>query len=197
MSSEFQISDEELDMVLANSYKDFHAKGLDYICTWRYGNGIRTKYYFFDGDHTKLPEVVNPHNHRYDFHSWVLAGDVVDHRYNRVRTGGDMYNTFNWYTPLNGGSGFTWSGTDRLSLSKSRRIEKGLMSSHSHIHTIQIKADQTVLALTQYPDALPLDEPTQLYTFGEAAPNTSGLYNQFTPDEALARLKQINDLLKG
>ena len=55
-----------MEEVLANSFRDFHAKGLDYVCLKRRPSET-VKLYFFDGDVSKLPEVVNPHDHRYDF----------------------------------------------------------------------------------------------------------------------------------
>lgn len=64
-----------MEEVIANSFKDFHSKGLDYICLRR-SPVLTTKLYFFDGDVSKLPEVVNPHDHRYDFSTVCLSGCV-------------------------------------------------------------------------------------------------------------------------
>lgn len=189
MSSEEQVIAE----IKANSYKNFHAKGLDYICVYRSDN-CTIKYYFFDGDHTKLPEVVNPHNHRYTFTSKVLAGGVIDHLFIPVEKGGTVYNKFDWLTPLNGGNGFTYAGEQQLQKIRSKSLDKAHTSRFHDIHTIQITKDQTVLSLVQLHDMVGLTEPTQLFSLNDAAPDTSGLYEQFTEDEIRTRLQQIAKL---
>lgn len=47
----------DLDSVLANSYKDFHCKGLDYICLQR-KPFLTIKAYFFEDAIVDLPEWV-------------------------------------------------------------------------------------------------------------------------------------------
>lgn len=64
-----------MDYVIANSFKDYHVKGFDYICLQRSPRET-VKLYFFDGDVSKMPEVVNPHDHRYDFDTVCLSGAV-------------------------------------------------------------------------------------------------------------------------
>lgn len=59
--------------LIQNSYRDFHAKGLDYVCLKRTPDHT-VKVYFLDGDVSKVPEVVNPHDHRYAFETTVLSG---------------------------------------------------------------------------------------------------------------------------
>jgi hypothetical protein len=187
--------DQQLHEIQQNSFKNFHAKGLDYICLVR-SDKLTIKYYFFDGDHTKLPEVVNPHDHRYLFYSRCLAGKVLDRTFTRVRHGGKPYNEFAWDTPLNGGNGFTFLRESFLDVQRSVTIgrKSGLWTPHNAIHTIEIKEDQSILRLYQYKDALPIGTPTSLFTKHDAAPDTSGLYEKFTIDEIIDRLAQIAEL---
>ena len=49
-----------IDNVIENSFKNFHAKGLDYICLSRTPQ-LTLKLYILDGDASESPEVVNPH----------------------------------------------------------------------------------------------------------------------------------------
>lgn len=192
---------DDIDTIIANSYKDFHAKGLDYICLQRSENLTR-KVYFLDGNAARIPEVVNPHNHRYPFSTTVLAGAYVDHVYYPII--GDSpdarrYQRFNYQTPLNGGNGFTYEGEDDMVIYKSYHAERNqsILRGRNTIHTIQMKADQTVLYLEQRADEIPIGHPTQCWVpHGEPKPDTSGLYTKFTHDEIAARMKLINELIR-
>lgn len=189
---------DDLEVIQANSYKDFHAKGLDYICVRR-SPSLTEKVYFLNGDVTKLPEVVNPHDHRYDFNTTVLAGAYVDHVYRPHLLYGDVYQLFDYMTPLNGGNGFTWRGEMRLMKTRSELVEKHSLTSRAAdtIHTIQMMENQTVLLLRQYADKVPLSFPTKTYVpKGEPKPDTSGLYTQFSLDEIRSRLGVIENLLE-
>lgn len=187
-----------MDEIIANSYKDFHAKGLDYICLYR-SPTLTRKVYFLNGDVSKVPEVVNPHNHRYDFATTVLAGAMLDHVYapvSDVRWGVE-YNKFNYMTPLNGGNGFTYVGTQLLGHTRVQYADDSMPLSRrmEAIHTIQMLEDQTVLLLEQYIDKLPISVPTQCWTRkGEPKPDLSGLYSKFTPDEVINRVQTIKEL---
>lgn len=189
-----------LDDVIANSYKNFHAKGLHYVCLER-SPVVTLKAYFFEGDAVDLPEVVVPHNHRYNFTTEVLAGELTDIEYTIVPV--DMCETeevaqqWNYLTPLNGGNGFTWVGETGLVREEDISLEAGglLLSLHDKIHTIRVKPG-TVLLLSQMQDKVPVGRPTQAYSFGtkEQKPNTSGLYEKFTLCEMIGRLQQLTNL---
>lgn len=190
-----------IDEIVSNSYKNFHAKGLNYICLSRNGNAT-VKAYFFEGDIVSAPEVVVPHNHRYDFVTEVLAGELVDKEYREVKEkdlglGLRAVQRWEYMTPLNGGKGFQWASESFLWWYGERTVAKGqsLFSPAHKIHTIKVKPD-TVLLLTQLRDKVPLDQPTLAYSFGtkEKKPNTSGLYESFTPDEVKKYLKQLKKL---
>lgn len=187
--------------VIANSYKNFHAKGLDYICLERRVNLTR-KVYFLNGDVTKIPEVVNPHDHRYSFSTTVLAGEMLDHCFAPAGTLVDdahVYDRFSYMTPLNGGNGFTYEGQERMSLVRTEYVGRhGSIWRHAcRIHTIRMLQDQTVLYLEQGADLMPVDKPTRCWVRkGEPKPDLTGLYDRFTPDEVIARFKTIEDLTK-
>lgn len=188
-----------MDDVVANSFRDFHARGLDYICLER--SPERTlKLYFLDGDVSKVPEVVNPHDHRYDFTTTVLAGAMVNHTFTRVRAGareGSPYDAFDYRTPLNGGDGFTYRGVEWLARGQSIMLPEGnrLRSPAASLHTIQMLADQTVLMLEQGPDVVDLDAPTSTWVGGgRPQPDLSGLYSRMTPDHVRARLRSLEEL---
>ena len=100
------------EVVLPNSYRNFHVQGFDYLCLRRKDN-YTLKVYTFDGDVTQAPEVVNPHDHRYAFRTTVLNGALLDYRYT-LDPRGKVFNAFDYRTPLNGGDGFTFRGEERL-----------------------------------------------------------------------------------
>ena len=190
-----------IDHILANSYKDFHAKGLDYLCLRR--SPKRTmKVYFLNGDVTKVPEVVNPHNHRYNFSTVCLAGSMVDWTYVRSSSerSGEVYQTFNYLTPLNGGNGFTFDKEERLTKwgRRSTKIHNILNTNASDIHTIQMLEDQTIIMIEQQEDIVEIGTPTQCWVRkGEPKPDTSGLYSKFTIDEVFDRIVVVEHLMKA
>src|SRR5687767_4086876 len=102
----------DVELAIEHSYRDFHAKGLDYICVRR-SDELTVKLYFFDGDTTKLPDVVHPHDHRYAFNSWVVVGRMQNSLYEESEAG-QTFQRFSFDTPLNGGRGFEWRSEVRL-----------------------------------------------------------------------------------
>lgn len=193
---EIGIGDQAFGDVLANSFRDFHVKGFDYICLRR--TPARTdKFYFFEGNVAQAPEVVHPHDHRYHFVTEVLAGTSSNilFRYSPI---GVPMEEFEYRSKLLGGNGFTWSRSVRLA-----RIGEsfyGRNSSYSmkasEFHTIRIIDPATVLHLIQFEDVVPVGSPTKCFSETREPFNLSGLYNKFKPDEAVKRLQQIHELAR-
>lgn len=183
----------DIGTVIEHSLRDYHTKGFDYICVKR-SETETIKLYFFDGDISKLPEVVNPHDHRYDFDTWTLAGGV-ENIWFAEGDDGEVFNRFEYRTPLNGGNGFTFAGEARLrTLAKVYRQPGGhYFMRADQLHTIRIVRSDTILMLRQREDVVPLDKATQTFTRGDA-PSLSGLYSRFTEDQVAARLRQLRDL---
>lgn len=192
--------DVDIEEALGLSYKNFHAKGLDYVCAAKTELGSYLKFYILDGDVTTLPEVVNPHDHRYDFDTTVLAGEMIDRTYVRVPPGnevGEVYSAFDWDTPLLGGAGFTFREEVRLQESDPRRLTKGdhNRSLSTDTHTIKMSSDRVVMMLLQHPDVVPVGTPTTAYApSGVPEPDTSGLYERFTEAELIERLRLIESV---
>lgn len=213
---------DDIETIVENSYKDFHVKGFDYICLRR--TPERTvKLYFFEGDVAKAPEVVNPHNHRYNFDTEVLHGGVSNSIFVPEGTEtpgwGDWgpaveYEHFGYATPLlhkfdlsqPAVAHFKWLGTVRLTerfrahYTSSPYSDDGRHYSmrYKQIHTIRITAPQTVLKLIQHKDEIPIELRSSTFTRDKEPPSLSGLYNKFTPDEIIKRLTllKIRELMK-
>lgn len=181
-----------VEEILANSFRDFHCMGFDYICLRRSPRET-VKLYFFDGDVSKLPEIVNPHDHRYDFSTTCIAGRVDNIWYCEAKNG-QRFQRFAYDTPLLGGLGFTWVGETKLSEVARRAFKPGGRYSmlHSEIHTIRMVENESVICLTQYED-LVRDRPTLTFTRDREPPSLDGLYNRFTADQVLAKLSRLKE----
>jgi hypothetical protein len=196
----------DIETICANSHRNFHAKGLDYLCLSRTPELTR-KVYFFEGDLQHLPEVVIPHNHRYAFTTTVLSGAVrnrIFHRYSslRISMGLDVlrYDRFSYLTPLNGGAGFSWEAEELLTEEpRSKSFTRGqFYESHAEdIHTLDIRCEDTVVMIEQWADEVPLDEPTLAWRLvgSRTPPALDGLYDRMTPDHALKRIDQFLSLV--
>jgi hypothetical protein len=181
----------DLDQVVEHSFKDYHTKGFDYLCLHRSPEET-IKLYFFDGDVSKLPEVVAPHDHRYDFETWVAAGASENVWFTRSETEGEVFNWFEYRTKLNGGDGFTFAGEEQLVERNRSRFEKGesYYLQADDLHTIRIVQPETLLILVQFEDIYPLGKPTSTFCKGNA-PSLDGLYSKFTTDEVISRLRKF------
>lgn len=106
---------------------------------------------------------------------------------------GEVFQAFDYRTPLNDGNGFTWFGERRLLELNRRRYDRGgaYHLRGEQLHTIRIAGPETILMLAQHADKLPMDVPTTTYTRDREPPSLSGLYSRFKPDEIRARLDQL------
>jgi hypothetical protein len=187
----------ELEEVMAHSFKDFHVKGFDYLCLRRSPEKT-VKLYLFEGDVSRAAEVVNPHDHRYDFDTLCLAGSVRNHRFCRldrppIFENETAYEVFAYRTPLNGGNGFTHIGREALGKHGAYTYAAGqsYRLRAEDLHTIEVAGNETMLVLTQYHDVVPLDQPTVTFTTGKEPPSLSGLYSRMTADDVLDRLRKV------
>ncbi|RWI35533.1 hypothetical protein [Mesorhizobium sp.] len=184
-----------LEEMQAHSFKNFHVRGFDYLCLKRTPEHTR-KVYFFDGNVSQLPEVVSPHDHRYNFTTTVLTGVMSNSIYVVDEEYGQVYQEFAWDTPLNGGAGFTWRKETKLLETTRFAYRPGLWyrMGHDELHTIRMHAEGTVIVLDQYADCVPIGQPTRTFMQERQSPNLDGLYEKFTADELAARLAQYAEL---
>jgi hypothetical protein len=187
-----------IEEMIEHSFRNFHVRGFDYLCVKRTPDHTR-KVYFFDGNVSQLPEVVNPHDHRYNFNTTVLSGVMSNSHYFESDEPelGEVYNEFEWSTPLNGGAGFSFKKETRLFEIQRRAYKPGMTYDMraEEFHTIRMHKEGTVIALDQFKDIVPIGQPTRTFMQEKQAPNLDGLYEKFTPDQLLARLAQYEELL--
>lgn len=192
----------DIQEVLRNSYRNFHARGLDYLCLHR-SPDLTVKVYFFDGQESQLahlPEIVMPHDHRYSFDTTVLRGRVTNMLYEEGKEG-DTYQRFAWDTPLLGGAGFKHQRETRIGTREMNTYGRGSRwaSRHDDIHTLRIHEQGTILILRQFEDCVPIGTPTVCYTRGEdpKAPSLSGLYEEMEEADAMRRIQQVREAISG
>lgn len=180
-----------IEEIAQNSFRDFHAKGLDYLCLKR-SPSITMKAYFFEGDASLAPEVINPHDHRYEFFTMCLSGCVANSTW-KPDAIGKVFQQFSYLTPLNGGDGFTWERETRLRQASRRSYERrnGYHSARSTIHTITIEKPDTVLLLKQFADVVPVGVPTSTFTRDKEPPSLKGLYREMDHDTVRKRIAQL------
>jgi hypothetical protein len=201
---------DDIEAICANSYRNFHTRGFDYLCLSRTPKLTR-KVYFFEGDLHDLPELVIPHDHRYPFVTTVLSGAVANKTFwglhgepaadvaDLWEDQTELYDHFEYRTPLNGGDGFTWVGERRLWSDRGTARIRGQhwFSTEQDVHTLDIRCEGTVIMLEQLEDVLPIGRPTNAYRLAAdlTPPSLDGLYDRMTPDHARARINQFLDLV--
>lgn len=199
------LPDVSIEDVIANSFRDYHVKGFDYICVRR-SPAQTVKLYFFDGDVSKMPEVVNPHDHRYDFETLCVTGCVENQWFRRVTapesvTGWQTktFQRFEYRTPLLGGAGFEHVGEEMLALVKQRQFDPWHLywMNAEEIHTIRLVENETVIALMQYEDCVKDGVPTFTFTRDREPPSLDGLYGKFTADQVFDKLKKLQRRAPG
>jgi hypothetical protein len=186
-----------IEAIVENSFRNFHAKGLDYLCLQR-SEILTVKAYFYDCDQARSPEVVCPHDHRYPFVTQIVAGESNHWRYVEMPEFVGLpkrHQCFKWRTPLLGGNGFEWSHEAALERVSHERYSAGeaYWCRAEEIHTIGITTPGTVLLLIQMADVVPIGEPTHTYVMDgdKEPPSLSGLYDRMTPDHARALLARL------
>lgn len=197
------------DIVLDASFRDFHTKGFDYLCIKR-SEELTLKIYFFDGNLADLPELVVPHDHRYNFFSSVIAGSAANKKWREVKNPelwpeGQLsrFNKMEWRSPLLGGEGFSWAGEAQMVHTHDHAYNPGQRwyTHHTEIHTLRIEREGTILLLEQLQDVVPADQPTHAYKrdikgFDPTLPDISGLYERMTEERAIERLLQYRSGLQ-
>lgn len=195
----------------SNSYCDFHAPGVDYLCLHR-SPAMTVKAYFFDRGAPGQP--VRPHNHRYDFYTQVLSGICIHSRF-RICDATDpsplikTYLRRDWFSPLIADGETPGEGWRDHPFTNGRvplRVEDRAihMAGDSYfvgaieIHDIEVDPS-TVLLVTQFPNRFPSGVPTSTYFPIEkaGAPDISDLYHPMTLGQCFTRYSQIMELIGG
>lgn len=196
-----------MNRLLRDSYRDYCAKGVDYVCLCRTPYST-LKVYFFDVDEETALEPVCPHDHRYDFSTTVLRGAVTNTIWSVVpksfQTDAPKFHKFEYRTPLLQGNGFTLAGYEHLRVDNAQRYTHGqtYRSLHATIHTLNMVQPGTILVVEQFEDRVPAGTPTSTYVPARPGvppqpPALTGLYGKFTGEAMLQRLEQLERVSPG
>ena len=170
---------DDIDVVQDNSFRNWHAPGLNYLCLSR--TVARThKVYFVPPSEDK--PIVAPHNHRFNFEIMVLEGALVHYTYHVVEhdDDGEVYQHLQYKSPNVGGDGFVWVGQKFL-----RRSTQVLYPGEriflwaDQVHTLRADTEQgVILEQIQREDIVPPEATTDTYMKGvnKTPPSLAGLY---------------------
>lgn len=172
-----------------HSFKDYHVKGLDYLCLFR-SNQLTLKAYFFDEGLENHDGY--PHTHRYSFMTRVLRGELKEDHYIEILRRGLPFVEYEYDTVLDNGEGFSLKRAVTLEQTTGCYAAGGTYFNGPHsIHMLKDIAPKTVLLITQYAD---VEKTSLTYSKGEP-PNFEGLYASMDVDEVRARLEEVAGLL--
>jgi hypothetical protein len=141
-----------------SSSLNHHVNGMDYLCLQRDPAGVTIKLYLIERPcNPNSGFLVNPHSHRYDFESFLLAGRLKHVRFRKCETGLGLQRQPDWiesrYSPEHG---LQRMASVFLRPSQTEYIETGdrYAVRHDEIHTLQMYDDgePVLIGLVQYPD---------------------------------------------
>tara|TARA_R100000656_G_scaffold104176_2_gene76299 strand:+ start:22526 stop:23170 length:645 start_codon:yes stop_codon:yes gene_type:complete len=178
---------DDFDTILSNSFCGWHSPHLNYLCLKRTPERVHKVYFI---EHTEDP-VVSPHNHRFNFETYVLRGDVVHHTYVPCAVKqGELYQKFHYHSPNVGGEGFAWVGEQRLQENRQcYSAGERFFLWADKIHTLRSARPGKILILEQIQreDIVPARASTDMYQKGIShdPPSLEGLYRK--PDRVAVR----------
>lgn len=192
------------------SYKNFHTKGMTYINLYR-SERLTAKLYILKPGEFNLNNMgylVNPHNHAYNFHTYLLTGEVrniVFEENNDIYFGEDdlpydddsnpSFNKFTFESKLNGKGEFVFKEKTNLRIDYVEHliINRSYYLDHKQVHTIFVHPNYlNVLFLVQYHD---VNNKTNFYCQESEPPNLEGLYLPISCEEYNDNLETVKDLL--
>lgn len=185
----------------ANSFLDFHRKGMEYLNLLR-SPELTVKVYFFDpvGSGMRTGELlVNPHSHMYDFDTLVLRGLVRNVEFEPAWEGSrdsERWHGFRYRSPLGGEKRLEYAGPAWLRRNKGQeRLEpgKGYRQPHWGVHSLLVDQQEAVLALFQYRT---VDKPhSLLFMPTRCDPDLGGLYRPMPAERANTLLERLRGLI--
>lgn len=161
------------------SFADYHVKGLTYI-NLQFHPELIIKLYSIPPTCPRTPEdfLVGPHDHAYDFSTFVLSGSIEHWTFDWAQEPYTSWNRFRYTTAERKfelmGRGCIWQSSHSL-------IQAGgwYHLDATTIHTIAPGPSGALLLLYQKPDRR---EQTRFYSKSTVPPDTTGLYRRMSPE---------------
>lgn len=154
----------DVEEALKHSTINHHVPGMHYLCLQRREN-LTIKLYVFDHnlEHDANGFVVNPHDHRYRFHSFVLKGSMSNIKFFESD---ELAPSYQWDAMAWDADAKKMDRSHRTNIRTSSidRYEEGagyFLDTHE-LHTIRVHEVGTALLLFQYTDVV-VDRPGRLF----------------------------------
>jgi len=201
----------DVDKSLANSYKDYHVKGMDYLNLHRTSE-LTVKYISCDGALEQLNKkynlALNPHTKQYNQSIILLDGilDIVTFNYveralpidqpKAFSAATNGHNRFNYVSLLrNEISTFDYQDTGYLTIKEEVRLSEHGDNIHikfDEIQSFRVIGDTKFLVL-QYRT---LKKPfTEFYQQNAVAPQLDDLYKKFTVNEITGKINLLDQFV--
>lgn len=208
-----------VDPVVAAEYSfaNFHTRGLTYINLLR-TPALTAKLYIIEPgavQHNAQGYLVNPHNHSYCFHTFVVQGwmrNISFVKSNNSHTGSDHrldstlnlqpstqkepWERFDYNSPLRGGNGFIHRGSVALQAIRNPVLYVGdsYYLRDDEVHTIVVpENERVVLFLLQYADIRLI---TNYYQKDKKPPSTEGLYTKMHVDDVRDCIDSVRQITR-
>lgn len=176
---------ENIEKVIQNSRKNHHAEGVNYINLLRSPELTIKLYLTFPGiSHNSQGYIVNPHDHRYSFETYVLRGEIDNILFKVENSEDGEWERFEYSSHFTGGFSLEKSGSCDLKIRKVQKLKAGdfYALDAEAVHTIAVSQEEpTILLLFQHQSG---KNQTKYYApKGQKKPDTSSLYQRFTEEE--------------
>ena len=149
------VSSLDFDSARANSFENYHARGLDYLCLLR-TDRLTVKAYFFRS-HRECQQCPNgegwlvwPHNHRYIFEYVTIQGTIRNHRF--VLDRGEAFELYAYSAESREPIGIMSSGLHEAHVETTRAGEGFLMARTDELHTLTIPTPTALAIQVQFAD---------------------------------------------
>jgi hypothetical protein len=188
-----------IDYMVENSIKDFHFKGLNYIC-FQFMPHLTIRLYVIEPSEPVDTKNVNIHNHLYDSQILVLTSSIKNNVYKKIK--GDEYNHYyltSALCPTNESKKIKLDTLGKCGLEKVKSIELFSGDTHFQDHTEIHNVENDTTKLTAF---MVFEFPTVKHNsilfskkdFGKTIP-TENCYNRFTAKEIREIVNDVLSLL--
>lgn len=183
------------DYLVKNSIKDFHFKGLNYIC-FQFLPHLTIRLYVIEPSEPVDTKNVNIHNHLYDSQILMLCNSITNNVYEKVE--GERFNHYYLTSALHPDNKERKIKLDYLGKTGLRRIKSITLhpgdthfQDHSEIHNVENdRSKLTAFMVFEYPTVKNNSTLFSTKDYGSTIP-TDNTYNRFEPSEIKTILNNL------
>lgn len=191
-----------LDYIVDNSIKNFHFKGLNYVC-FQFSSNLTIRLYIIKPEDNLNTRNVNIHNHLYDSQILVLSGSITNNVYSK--TEGDKYNHYYLTSALNpanktGNVLLDYIGKTNLQVTKSINLSAGdtHFQNHKEIHSVNNDpSSYTAFMVFEFKTVKQNSTLFSTEEFKGKIDTKKDIYEKFTEREIVALLQGLISKIEG